>query len=153
MIWNFAHVLIAAVYVAWWGLKVRMEKIAKWCHVLELYKEEEERAKKCRTKMGLWKNQHGCSPQLVLSFLMKPLHKLLGLWEKSCSKAVTLPSTDPFTIHDKFFHHASDFHKLWWRETIQVTRLKITKYCKITMSANVRRMNDLFHKWVHTIIH
>ena len=29
---NFAHVLTAAVYITWWGLKVRME-----CHTLELY--------------------------------------------------------------------------------------------------------------------
>ena len=37
-IWNFAHVLTAAVYIAWWGLKVRMEKFAKWWrHTLELY--------------------------------------------------------------------------------------------------------------------
>ena len=25
-IWNFAHVLTAAVYIAWWGLKVWMEE-------------------------------------------------------------------------------------------------------------------------------
>ena len=29
-IWNFAHVLTAVVYIAWWGLKVRMKKFAKW---------------------------------------------------------------------------------------------------------------------------
>ena len=34
-LWNFAHVLTAAVYIAWWGLKVRMEKFAKWCcHII-----------------------------------------------------------------------------------------------------------------------
>ena len=31
-IWNFAHVLTAAVYITWWGLKFRMEKFAKWWH-------------------------------------------------------------------------------------------------------------------------
>ena len=37
-IWNFAHVLTAAVYIAWWGSKVRTEKFAKWWrHTLELY--------------------------------------------------------------------------------------------------------------------
>ena len=36
--WKFAHVLTAAVCIAWWGLKVRMEKFAKWWHhTLELY--------------------------------------------------------------------------------------------------------------------
>ena len=36
-IWNFAHILAAAVYIAWWGLKVWMEKFAKlWCHTLEV---------------------------------------------------------------------------------------------------------------------
>ena len=36
--WNFAHVLTAAaVYISWRGLKVRMEKFAKWWrHTLEL---------------------------------------------------------------------------------------------------------------------
>ena len=29
-IWNFAHVLTAAVCITWWGSKVRMEKFAKW---------------------------------------------------------------------------------------------------------------------------
>ena len=37
-IWNFAHVLTAAVCIVWWGLKVRMLKFAKWWrHTLELY--------------------------------------------------------------------------------------------------------------------
>ena len=37
-IWNFAHVLTAAVYISWWGLKVRMEKFVKWwCHTSVLY--------------------------------------------------------------------------------------------------------------------
>ena len=35
-IWNFAHVLTAAVYITWRGLKVRMEKFAKWCRKLIL---------------------------------------------------------------------------------------------------------------------
>ena len=35
---NFAHVLTAAVYISWWGSKVRMEKFEKWWrHTLELY--------------------------------------------------------------------------------------------------------------------
>ena len=37
MIWNFAHVLTAAVHIAWWGLKVWMEKFANLCHTSELY--------------------------------------------------------------------------------------------------------------------
>ena len=38
-IWNFAHILTAAVHIAWWGLKVPMEKFAKWWrHTLELYR-------------------------------------------------------------------------------------------------------------------
>ena len=37
-IWNFAHILTAAVYIAWWGLKVWMKKFAKWWHhTLVLY--------------------------------------------------------------------------------------------------------------------
>ena len=37
-IWNFVHVLTAAVYITWWGLKVRMEMFAEWWrHTLELY--------------------------------------------------------------------------------------------------------------------
>ena len=37
-IWNFAHVLAAAVYIAWWGLKVRMEIFGKWWrHTSVLY--------------------------------------------------------------------------------------------------------------------
>ena len=37
-IWNFAHILTAAVNITWWGLKIRMEKFAKWwCRPLELY--------------------------------------------------------------------------------------------------------------------
>ena len=36
-IWNFAHVLTAAVSITWWGLKVWMDKFAKWWrHTLEL---------------------------------------------------------------------------------------------------------------------
>ena len=36
-IWNFAHVLTAAVYITWRGLKIPMEKFAKWWHhTLEL---------------------------------------------------------------------------------------------------------------------
>ena len=39
VILNFAHVLTAAVYITWWGLKVWMEKFAKWWHhTLELYR-------------------------------------------------------------------------------------------------------------------
>ena len=29
-IWNFAHILTEAVYISWWGLKVRMVNFAKW---------------------------------------------------------------------------------------------------------------------------
>ena len=29
-IWNFAHVLTAAVYSTWWGLKFQTEKFAQW---------------------------------------------------------------------------------------------------------------------------
>ena len=35
-IWHFAHILTVAVYIAWWGSKVRMVKFAKWWrHTLE----------------------------------------------------------------------------------------------------------------------
>ena len=39
VIWNFADILTAAVFKSWWGLKVRMEKFAKWQHhtLIELY--------------------------------------------------------------------------------------------------------------------
>ena len=37
-IWNFAHVLTAAVHITWWGLNVQMEKFAKWWRqTLEIY--------------------------------------------------------------------------------------------------------------------
>ena len=38
MVWNFPHVLTAAVYIIWRASKVWMEKSAKWWrHTLELY--------------------------------------------------------------------------------------------------------------------
>ena len=85
MICKFAHVLTAAVYIAWRGLKVWIEKFAKWwCHTLELYSRNRGRGKGARPTSTI-------RPMLAMCGLDSPTALSTSTWKHGALKKLAIP--------------------------------------------------------------